>query len=428
MPEVLNKRPQFAKIMREAASRKLYQRRTDDQYQRTKRYGQKEKLREHVADDARDNLLDLQPYQSRVADRTVCIVTRDDIELLIAFIRLFAKVRAIASRIVFLYPGLFGSNVRAVFRSIIDYIQGISAHMPFITLGVLRSWNAQDQQAIERQEEFDFFFLTHENTGLLKALVFLTSQESKALSMLQRSNDMDTSFFKEHISTALIDKFISPIPQMEWKTENVVDSPVSRMSVLVELGGQNLNTNIGFCPDYIDHGYSNPSHVIKGYKWLPKSAKRRLRKTYQKVKASEDRKERPLPKTIIPKGLAQWRKRKLKRGTDPFRTCQTVWNSYSCGDNYRVLCRWCDDDWEKKITRECWLKEPGWKEEDTRRTPYRFPHPCSICPWHEYPMLPRKETWAYRVPMKMLNHKHVKKPNAFRKYSTINILGRKLHS
>ncbi|ORY16716.1 hypothetical protein BCR34DRAFT_556476 [Clohesyomyces aquaticus] len=136
----------------------------------------------------------------------------------------------------------------------------------------------------------------------------------------------------------------------------------------------------------------------KGYKWLSKSAKRKLRKKALKnVRASEeqgsrtrDSQEREPEMGGISKRVAQWQKRKLKKKTDPFRHCYGFWHVFNCGHNYRVLCRSCDESWDLGITRECHLRECMINDDCRIEDLYRyFPHPCVICPWYEYPALSR---------------------------------------
>ena len=143
-----------------------------------------------------------------------------------------------------------------------------------------------------------------------------------------------------------------------------------------------------------------PAGKPEGYSKLSKSSKRRSRKGIQKTLAKAEKPGPPLrltkpEKNRAPKGLeqeriAQWRKRKLERKTDPFTKCYTVWHNFSCGHHYQVICAACNKSWEKGITHKCPLQER--RKEGGNIPPdelYReFPHPCVIYPWNEYPALP----------------------------------------
>lgn len=143
-----------------------------------------------------------------------------------------------------------------------------------------------------------------------------------------------------------------------------------------------------------------PAEKPKGYSKLSKSSKRRSRKGIQKALAKADKpglslrltkpEKNRAPKDSEQKRIAQWRKRKLERKTDPFTKCYTVWRNFSCGHPYQVICATCDESWEKGITRECPLQERRKKRQFIPPNElYReIPHPCVICPWNEYPALP----------------------------------------
>ena len=143
-----------------------------------------------------------------------------------------------------------------------------------------------------------------------------------------------------------------------------------------------------------------PAGKPEGYSKLSKSSKRRSRKGIQKTLAKAEKpgpslrltksEKSKAPKDPEQKRIAQWRKRKLERKADPFTECYTVWHNFSCGHHYRVICAACDESWEKGITRKCPLQERRKKGENIPPDElYRkFPHPCVICPWNEYPALP----------------------------------------
>lgn len=148
-----------------------------------------------------------------------------------------------------------------------------------------------------------------------------------------------------------------------------------------------------------------------GYKSLSKSGKRRIRKKLQTNKYKEEevfpvRVETKPEKTAVPKRIIQWRNRKLKRGTDPFQHCYGVWHGFSCGHNYRVLCPSCDHGWNEGVSQKCILIQCLETSSDLFVDAISigdifFPHPCVICPWYDYPALP-KDSVSVRVVSKKL--------------------------
>lgn len=138
-----------------------------------------------------------------------------------------------------------------------------------------------------------------------------------------------------------------------------------------------------------------PAGKPEEYSKLSKSSKRRSRKGIQKTLAKAEKpgpssrltkpEESKAPKDPEQKRIAQWRKRKLERKTDPFTECYKVWRNFSCGHHYQVICVACDESWEKGITRKCPFQGENIPPDELYR---KFPHPCVICPWNEYPALP----------------------------------------
>jgi hypothetical protein len=136
---------------------------------------------------------------------------------------------------------------------------------------------------------------------------------------------------------------------------------------------------------------NNASHAdveatkLKSYHWLSKSSKRRVRKGMQKKKlelskgenmateedeilGSEEESESnteaieegvnnsrkgPSSERTVPKRLAQWRKRKLERKTDPFSLCYGTWHHFACGHRISVLCLGCDWNWRTGNSGPC---------------------------------------------------------------------------
>ena len=129
-----------------------------------------------------------------------------------------------------------------------------------------------------------------------------------------------------------------------------------------------------------------PAEKPKEYSKLSRSGKRRVRKGIQKTLAKTEKpgpslrltkpEKNRAPKDPEQKRIAQWKKRKLERKTDPFAECYTVWHNFSCGHRYRATCAACDESWEKGITRKC----PSQGENIPPDELYReFPHVCVIC-------------------------------------------------
>ncbi|KAF2690543.1 hypothetical protein K458DRAFT_399837 [Lentithecium fluviatile CBS 122367] len=59
----------------------------------------------------------------------------------------------------------------------------------------------------------------------------------------------------------------------------------------------------------------------------------------------------------VPKRLAQWRKRKLERGTGPLSHCYGRWHHFACGHRVNVLCRDCAYYWTMGISQPCHRRE-----------------------------------------------------------------------
>jgi hypothetical protein len=435
-PEVIYKWPSLAKMRLEAARGNQLRRKRHDGFQKATRDGRKSKLPKQTLYDSHEDLVDYQSYHDQTVDRTIHLVTRNDAELCTCIARLVAKVKTSLWETDPRIPRGCATKPLSVLQSFIEDITvnlRLVSYNDLLLLPKFEFWIQKALKFLQRPrskistQEFSRLLrygsiLEFGDLILLETLGFLTQRDSYKLLLyfpgirknthhqFTKGHGCTSYQFAELISNSHINKN-NPHMSIEWIAQRFhqalrMDISVCRQSWMKQPRTKSqvpdYGTGIKLRRDSVQDGDPVLPQTVKSYKWLPKSAKRRLRKANQKEKTLPEKKQAPLPNNIVPKRLAQWRKRKLERGTDPFTQCQTVWKSFSCGHNQRVICYWCDDAWEKGLTVECQLQQGRQREEDTRIRQYRIPHPCSICPWHEYPALPPTHKWTHRTPVQSL--------------------------
>lgn len=453
IPEVLYKRSDLATIRSEGAIGQHLRRKRYDRFQKTTRNGRNAKFPRQTPCEDYEDLIDLQSYRNQTVDRTIHLITRDDLKICVPIARLVEKVKTSLwntdpydawirawKPLVVLPP--FAEDMTVKLR-LVSYEDLLLLSKFDFCLQKALDFFGQPLVHASTQEVIRFFragnLLDFRDLIILEILGFLTQRASDDLlfyfprirenthhesarrygctsyQFAELISNSHIHEYKTYLSVERISDRFHKALHMDELAVNIcqqyrmkqprIKPGVHMVSPSIDMRSESVHIGsprIDLRRDCVHSCDLSLPQAIKGYKWLPRSAKRRFRKANQREKSSLEKKQPPLPKAMVPKRLAQWRKRKLERGTDPFMQCQTVWKSFSCGHSQRVLCYWCDDAWEKGITVECRLQNGGRSEADTRIGQNRFPYPCPICPWHEYPAFPPKHTWTHRTPMQSL--------------------------
>jgi hypothetical protein len=435
VPEVIYKIPDLATIRSNGARRIYVRRERRHSFQKASHYGQNLKDPMQMLWDGREFSSYTHIYHIQEANRTIRLVSQENLEICAYVARLVAKVKISLRETDPHFPFNCATKPLIVLQSFIEDIVVNLRLVSYEDLMLLPKFDFLIQKALtffktlrgefSTQEVARFIrygsLLDFKDLIMLEFLGFLTQGNSNDLLDLIPTIRKNTphEFSRRHGCTfypfaelisnshicenkpylsaeALSNRFHDAL-QMEGSEFDVcrqswMKQPYKESELL------NVSSRTELRQDSIHEGNFDVSQNVKGYKWLTTSAKRRLRKAHQKENTSQEKKQSPHPSTIVPKRVTQWQKRKLERGTSPFHKCQTVLNLFSCGHNRRVLCHWCDDAWGKGISRECWLEKLGLENKNFRLPKY-FPHPCSICPWHEFPAFPSAQTWAHRTPV-----------------------------
>jgi hypothetical protein len=434
-PKVIYKLPNLVPIRSYRARRTRERRERHDTFQKTRYYGRNLKDPMQLFWDGHEFSSYTHICYIQEADRTIHLVSRENSEICACVARLVAKIKTSLWET---GPHIPFSCARRPFIILQSFIEDIVVNLRLVSyedLMLLPKFAFWIQKALTFLKTLSGEFSTQEVTRfirygslldfkdliMLEFLGFMTHWDSNDLLGLIPNIRKNTphEFSRKHGCTS--HQFAELISNSHVRGNNPylsAEALSSRFHDALQMEGsefdvcrqswmkqpykepqlRNVSPRTKLRQDYIHEGNSTVSQPVKGYKWLTTSAKRRLRKAHQNKNTPQEKKQSPHPSTIVPKRVIQWQKRKLERGTGPFHKCQTVLNLFSCGHNRRVLCHWCDYAWEKGISRECWLEKLGLKNKNFRLPKY-FPHPCSICPWHEFPAFPSAHTWTHRTPM-----------------------------
>lgn len=235
-----------------------------------------------------------------------------------------------------------------------------------------------------------------------------------------------TRFSKKFRSTSLLDEDFEIISDdglsTSEKSEQAYQSTHAKIHIIPARGTAHLE------------GIRMSKHLKPdGYQWLSKSSKRRARKQTQKQMQEEDhdyaelaRQQNELTRNPMPHQrqyeslqsisrkilvkeiafitpsprLAQWRKRRLQKGTDPFSKCYGTWQHFVCGHRIQVLCESCALAWDTgRLVTQCptyFSTRTGLVS--THDDTWHFKERCPKCPAKADAVSRYKKPWVKNYP------------------------------